>query len=363
MPEGGQTRRVDLDWARGLAVLIMIEAHVLDAWTRPTDRATHAFHYLNILSGFAAPLFLWLAGVGSVFTAERALSRTGNRPRACWAVVRRGLEVFALAFLFRLQSFLFNPGGPAVTIFKVDILNILGPGIVLTGALWSVPLPRPSQVALLASMATMIAMVTPVVRLAHWVDGLPAGLQWYVRPSGDHTVFTLFPWLGFVFAGGAVGAVLAGVRTPRSERWLHTMLGSVGVGLCLVGFYTATLPTIYRESSYWTSSPTFFAVRSGVLLLVGAFLYAIARVSARWEVACRPLQRLGRASLFIYWIHVPIVYGWLATPLRGKLAIPGILIAFVLFSGLLYTALVFRDWLRAQWAQRGGGGVGSLRPA
>jgi uncharacterized membrane protein len=226
-----------------------------------------------------------------------------------------------------------------------------------------VQLPRPRQVALLASIATMTAMVTPVVRLATWVDRLPAGLQWYVRPSGDHTVFTLFPWLGFVFAGGAVGVLLAGARTRRSERWLHLALGAVGVGLCLVGFYTATLPTIYRESSYWTSSPTFFAVRSGAILLVGAFLYAVAQVSARWDVACRPLQRLGRASLFIYWIHVPIVYGWVAAPLRRKLAIPEILIAIVLFSGLMYGALILRDWLRAHWVQRGGGSVGSLRPA
>ena len=80
MPETGQpARRVDLDWARALAVLIMIEAHVLDAWTRPMDRTTRAFHYLNILSGFAAPLFLWLAGVASVLTAERTMSRTARR--------------------------------------------------------------------------------------------------------------------------------------------------------------------------------------------------------------------------------------------------------------------------------------------
>jgi len=341
----------------------MIEAHVLDAWTRPADRTIQAFHYLNVLGGFAAPLFLWLAGVASVLSGERILDRTGRRPEAGWAVARRGLEVFALAFLFRLQSFLFNPGGPAVTILRVDILNVLGLGIMLTGALWSLPMPRTWRVALLAGIATVTAMVTPVVRLATWVASLPAGLQWYVRPSGDHTVFTLFPWLGFVFAGGAVGVLLAGARARRTTPWLHLALAAVGVALCLVGFYTATLPTIYRQSSYWTSSPTFFAVRSGVLLLFGPLLYALVRIAAKWDIACLPIQRLGRASLFIYWIHVPIVYGWVTYPLRRRLTIPQTLIAFLLFSGLMYGALLTRDWLRELWVQRRRGGVGSLRPA
>ena len=41
----------------------MIHAHVLDAWTLTSERKTLAFGYLNVLGGFAAPLFLWLAAV------------------------------------------------------------------------------------------------------------------------------------------------------------------------------------------------------------------------------------------------------------------------------------------------------------
>jgi len=32
-----------LDWLRGVAVLIMIEAHTVDAWTRVADRSTLVF--------------------------------------------------------------------------------------------------------------------------------------------------------------------------------------------------------------------------------------------------------------------------------------------------------------------------------
>ena len=41
----------------------MIEAHTIDAWTRASDKHAPLFRDLTILGGFAAPLFLWLAGV------------------------------------------------------------------------------------------------------------------------------------------------------------------------------------------------------------------------------------------------------------------------------------------------------------
>src|SRR5262249_36933105 len=55
-------RRTYIDWARGIAVLLMIEAHTTDAWTRMASKATAGFRYETLLGGFAAPAFLWLAG-------------------------------------------------------------------------------------------------------------------------------------------------------------------------------------------------------------------------------------------------------------------------------------------------------------
>ena len=63
------SRRTYLDVLRGIAVLIMIEAHVIDAWTRVADRRSRAFGESLILGGFGAPLFLFLAGIGVVMSA------------------------------------------------------------------------------------------------------------------------------------------------------------------------------------------------------------------------------------------------------------------------------------------------------
>ncbi len=104
------SRQAYLDRVRGLAVLIMIEAHVLDSWTRVADRSHPGFGYAMMLGGLGAPLFLFLAGVAVVLSAESKYRRTGDFSMAWRAVRNRGWQVFGLAFLFRLQSYILTGG-------------------------------------------------------------------------------------------------------------------------------------------------------------------------------------------------------------------------------------------------------------
>src|SRR5688572_21099148 len=106
----GTVRHAYLDRVRGLAVLIMIEAHVLDSWTSVADRSHRGFGYAMMLGGFGAPLFLFLAGVAVVLAAGSKYRKTGDSTASWSAVQRRGWQVFGLAFLFRLQSFILGGG-------------------------------------------------------------------------------------------------------------------------------------------------------------------------------------------------------------------------------------------------------------
>jgi len=359
------SRRVYIDWARGIAVLLMIWAHTMDAWTRAADRHGVAFRDGAVLGGFAAPLFLWLAGLAVVLAATRAAERpdpagaparrTIDRARGVEVACRRGLEVFILAFLFRLQGFILTPGGSPVTLFRVDVLNIMGPSMVGVGLLWGAGGTVVARVVSCAVAAAAIGMLTPIVRASSLVDALPIWLQWYMRPAGDLTIFTLFPWAGFVFAGGAVGAWLAASRHEHAERRLHLILGAFGAVLIAFGFYMSGRPSIYRVSSFWTSSPTWFAIRVGILMVALSAVFALSlfRHSVSWWQA--PLARLGRSSLFVYWIHVELVYGYATWLIRGRLPLWGVVVAWAAFCAAMYGAIVLRDRLAASWGVRQGG--------
>src|SRR5687767_4827025 len=99
-------RREHLDWLRGVAVLLMIDAHLFDSWMRVPDRDTGAFRLLMIVGGGGTTLFLFLAGVAVALSAGSKLRRTGHAGAAAKAVALRGLEIFALAFVFRLQAWI-----------------------------------------------------------------------------------------------------------------------------------------------------------------------------------------------------------------------------------------------------------------
>ena len=68
-------RRGYLDWMRGLAVVIMVGWHTLDAWTTPVDKASGAFWYCQLIGGFGAPIFLFLAGVSVALAAGSRLRK------------------------------------------------------------------------------------------------------------------------------------------------------------------------------------------------------------------------------------------------------------------------------------------------
>jgi hypothetical protein len=75
------------------------------------------------------------AGVlcGARARANRQSSRRDGNDR------QTRLEIFILAFLFRVQAFVISPGSPPITLFRVDILNVMGPAIVVAGVLWACP--------------------------------------------------------------------------------------------------------------------------------------------------------------------------------------------------------------------------------
>ena len=260
----------------------MIEAHTLDAWTRWSSRTGRPFGYASILGGFAGAA-VSLAGGDWRGCRPGPVAPPGERPaRRCRDICRRGLEIFVLAFLFRLQAFMVSPGSYPVTLFRVDILNIMGPAIVASGIVWCGPPGLTAGTLVVGVRRTRVRGGDGHAARADLAAGRQAAhLDAVVYPAaGDYTTFTLFPWAGFVFAGAACGVLLArdGDRTAARPRLSFAVAGAAVLAL---GFVTAARPSIYAQSSFWTSSPTYFAIRVGILMLGLAVLALMAGATER----------------------------------------------------------------------------------
>ncbi len=294
-----------VDWLRGVATLLMIEAHTFDAWTRVDDRSGLPYRTAIALGGFAAPAFLFLAGMALALAGASRLRRGVSPAEVARLARRRGWQIFGLAFLFRLQSLVISGGRLPQALLKVDILNILGLSMVLAAVLWARGGRRAERAAWLGGVAAVMVLAAPAIRGAVWLETLPDWLEMYVRSSPGRTSFSLFPWPAFLLAGVVAGDWLAEAADADAERRVVVRFGWVGGALVAAGGVFALATPGGWEASF-TTAPHFFLVRLGILLMAvpAARVWVLA-----WPTAWSPVREFGVASLFVYWVHVEMAYG------------------------------------------------------
>jgi hypothetical protein len=150
------------------------------------------------------------------------------------------------------------------------------------------------------------------------------------------------------------------MRSPSAEGLGIAAMTALGLLVAAAGYGASFLPALYANTSFWTSSPTFFAIRLGLVVASMGLGYAATRL---W--GGRLLQEFGRASLFVYWIHVEMAYGVLSLPLHRRLPFEWALLALVLFAALLFGLVRLKDRLvgRGHLPETAGSDEPRLRPA
>ena len=344
-------RLLYLDVVRGVAVAAMVLAHLVDSWTRAADRQDPAFYTTYFIGGSATPLFLLLAGLAGALSASSKSRRAGSLASGAQAVRARGLEIFALGLVFRLQAQLLG-WGPLENLLRVDILNCMGLALVAAFRVWPLASSRTRRVWIFAAVTTAITLVTPLVRAAPWLAVLPDPLEAYLRPVGTLAAFPVFPWAGFVFAGVIVGELVDAVRESSGrDRWLQLGLTVASAAGIWVAWHASFQPAFYPTARFWHDSPTFFFIRLGVATVMMPVTWALTRVLP--VALLEPVAALGRSSLFVYWIHIEMVYGVLAEPLKRQLPLWQSLIATALLLVVLYWLVRLKNHLLEMYGLKG----------
>ena len=334
------SRLLYIDWLRGIAVLFMVLWHSIDAWTLQTGRESWAFTVIIFAAGWAAPLFLLLAGVSVSLAGGSRVARGRSRKEASWELQKRGWQIFLLAHVFRFQSFLLNPNGSWNSILKPDILNILGLGLVASAFCWRRAESARAARLWLIGPAVLVLALTPLSREWWWPTLLHVRFEAYIRPVGNFGVFSIFPAVAYVLVGAYVGWLVSEYR--GAESWLHRRLAAAAVALIVIGGSLSAIGA-FEVPSPIDSAP-FFAWRTGAMIL--AFTMSWALVGNRPATSWSPLVTFGQTSLFVYWIHVEICYGVFTHPIRHALPLSVSFPLYVAFSVALLGATV--AWQRRQ---------------
>jgi uncharacterized membrane protein len=329
----------------------MVLAHVTDSWTRPADRDGEPYYTLLFIGGIASPAFLFLAGLASVMSAASKARRDGSHRAGARAARRRGWEIFALGFVFRLQAQILGLG-PLSNLFKVDMLNIMGLSIVFASLLWQSSEDRRVRVAVFALLTAAVAFLTPLVRSTPWLSPLPDPLEAYLRPAGSYAAFPLFPWAGFLFAGVLLGDLVDAVRRrPERAPLLQWGIAACAAAGAWIAWQASFRPALFPTATFWHDSPTFFFLRLGCVALTVPAGWLLERRLGPTRLAS--LVTLGRSSLFVYWIHVEMVYGVIAGPLKQALPLWGALAGTLLLVLLLYALVLVKNRLLEQHGLHG----------
>ncbi len=336
-PTSAKTRLAYIDWMRGLACVLMFQTHCYDSWLGGAARQSKFFMYSQLGGTFPAPLFLFLAGISFALVTEKLLRKNLPASQIARSTIWRGAEIFGYGLLLRLQEYLIAWGwAPKTDLLRVDILNTIGVSMMLMGVLcwivlglrmWRQPTPAAQSVEagpqkrvriMLTFAATATALLISLLAPLLWTIWRPTWLPWPLESyiNGVHNLgvpqawlFPIFPWTAFAFAGLAVGFILQSDWIRTREASVFFALGGVGLVLIELSRLLDASPwKIYPVYDYWHTSPQFFLIRVGMLMVILTASYAWCRWGAgQWGFS--PLIQLGQASLLVYWVHIEFVYG------------------------------------------------------
>jgi uncharacterized membrane protein len=332
-----------LDWMRGLAVVVMIQCHAFNSFARLDVREGGPYVFSQFVGGMAAPLFLFMAGMTFAFQMD-SLERRQLRAASRWlASLRRAVYLMGVALAFRISNWIGSyPNGGAAEILKVDILNCMAVAMAAFATVAVFGAANRARWALFGAVA--IAALSPVMANLPW-DGAPPLVREYLVPIPGRGRFPFFPCASYLGFGLTMGAIVKRTGAERFERLMQWSL-VIGLGAVFVSQYFSNLPySIYSQSNFWTDSPGLIFIRTGVTLAImaGAYLWTeYAWPGWSW------LETLGKTSLMVYWVHIVLVYGALAKPIKRTMSIPQTTLATAAVIALMLLLSV----LKLQWTAR-----------
>lgn len=310
-------RIVFIDVLRAYAILMMLQGHFVDTLLAEQYRtASSTVYYLwAFMRGMTAPIFFTVTGLVFCYLLLKDGRQMGENKRVKKGL-RRGLYLVGVGYLLKINFPALLIGEISEWVWAIDVLHIIG--VALIGLIGVCALREwigGSLVIWMLGFGTATFLIDPYFTENSW-EHIPVFLaNFLTRDFGSN--FTIVPWLGFAFYGGALGYILS--RRPKLafSHLLPVLLLTIGFTLTfgswqmLVNLYELTgweyFPILFNNNYlFW---------RLGhVMIIMSLFMWGIPRLGKVPTL----ISKIGGETLTIYGVHYVVLYGtWLGLGLSS----------------------------------------------
>ncbi len=303
-----------LDLARFMAMVFMMQGHVLDALVSPQiiDVAHPPWSVWHWIRGFTAPVFLMVSGAVHVFASKRGddgtIKASVLAKRIRWAITIMGLGYLMFFPASRLWDLPFLGPAEWAQFLSVNILQLTG--VTLLVFVLVMARTHSAQAMGRVGLATglVILALTPIVSSPSVVSAVPAWIAAYLT-FAKGSLFPFFPFGAYLFLGVTLGAYLHGIPGEGRDRALVRVGLTVGTGIAAMAFGIHHVLLANGIDGPMLESPQSVLLvvrRVGIVLLIFSGSVWVLHRTYRlreWYVL------FGTRSLYIYVIHLLLLYG------------------------------------------------------
>lgn len=299
-----------IDLMRAFAICMMLQGHFVDGLlaNQYRDLGNPIFSIWLFFRGITAPIFFTVSGFIFMYllAKETDVSKIGWKNNRVRKGIRRGLKLILIAYLLRtnLKGLFLMRIYP--NSYMIDVLHCIGLSLLFLVAIYLFSYHRKNYVmpSILLSITLLLFLFAPIYENLDY-NYLPDILANYFTKSNG-SVFTIFPWFGYVSFGAFLGIVF-NIYKERQMIYRHTISLTLLFGLFLSFGSNSFFSHLYHLTDwqlFGLQSHCHIFNRLGNVLLSFAIF-----ISIRNLITFPLVRSIGQNTLSIYIIHYIILYG------------------------------------------------------
>lgn len=307
MASDSSKRILFLDLMRLLAILMMLQGHTIDTLLSEEYRSFESPFYSvwYFLRGFTGPLFMFTAGiVFNYLLLQKRFSLSQNE--RVNKGIKRGISLVLIGYFLRYPTYtIFDFSDVThdqwLTFFSIDALHIIGLGLLsIIFIYWISSTTKTNNAISLVLFGLLIFLISPLAQNYNWGSKVPIPFaNYFTKEYGS--IFPIFPYMQYILWGAIIGTLMNKNQKIYMRTSANILLILIGLLFVIISRGIYYLPEIHEICSY-----SYYLLIVGGLLIVSG---SLSLVSKYFENIPNFLLSVARNSLWIYIIHVIILYG------------------------------------------------------